>query len=284
MLPGRRAALRAMALCWAAGLPTLAAAQASCPPDSLPPVVPAGLLSPGTDWTQMAAFFSQQNIRFVHTTAAQTVIPCRRKGGGYCAPMVGQVLSEQRTFCLSRAMAGDGQLRFSGAVVRVSGDDPSQVHLGFGGQNATDSVYLLVRANQSITMFRGKNDKVMVIRQNVPQDSGWLFAFHDDSVFTSPQAEWRGEGSRTSMLRPRARPPVRGGGPTDLFGADEGEAAQGGTSFAWMACASGCCQFHGLPAGGGDDDDDDVDHPQGPPKHRPPHRPRMHVQKDGGPR
>lgn len=277
MQRGGRAALRTVALCWAAGLPALAAAQPGCSPI----VVPEGLLSPSTDWTTMAAFMSDSGIRFVATSAPQEVSPCRTKGGGSCFPIVGQVLSEQRTFCLSKGMAGDGLVRFAGAVVRISGGSPSQLaHLGFGHLNASDSVYLLVQLDQSIAMFRGINKKVVVIRQNVGQDSGWAFVFHPETgSFPGPEARWRPDTTQLGMARPRARPPVHGGGPTDLLPDDGGDAVQAGTSFAWMACAAGCCQFHGLPAGSGEPGDGEggqVRHPHPRP------RPRMNVHKDGG--
>jgi len=285
MRTARTAMLRTLSLCFAAGVPALAAAQGGCPP---PPVVPEALLAPSTNWTTMQAFMNDNGIRFVATSPPQEVSPCKTTGGGSCVPMLGQVLSEQRAFCLTKEMAGDGQVRFAGAALRISGGSASQlVHLGFGGQNASDSVYLLVQGDQSIAMFRGVNRKVVVIRQNVARDSGWLFVFHPETgSFPGPEAQWRPDTTHLGMARPRVRPPVHGGGPTDLLPADEGGDAQGGTSFAWMACAAGCCQFHGLPAGSGDPGDGENGPPRGHqpnPNPGPPHHRGMSVTKDRAP-
>ncbi len=278
----RRAALRTLSLCWAAALPALATAQDNCTPQQDPPVVPAALLKPGTPWASLAQFMAAQKITFdVSASDSAIVIPCTVKGGGLCVPMAARVLSEQRTFCLTSAMAGDGQARFAGVVVRDSGGSTSQLaHLGFGTANATDSVYLLVQSNQSIALFHGRGNVVRIINQNVSLDSGWAFVFHPEpGPFPAPEARWR-PTDPMAMARPYARPPVHGGGPTDLLAADEGGGAvQDNTSYAWMACAAGCCQFHGLPAGSGlPGDGDDMDEGG----HHNPHHPRhrMSVRKD----
>jgi hypothetical protein len=271
--------LRTLSLCWAAGVPALAAAQPACPP---PPEVPQALLSPNTRWETMASFIDA-NVKFAATSGPQLVIPCNRTGGGKCAPMVAQVTTEQQAYCLSQDLAGNGKAYFMGVVVRDSGNSSTQTHLGFNPPNATDSVYLLVQSGRSIALFHGVNGKVMTIPQNVLRSAGWAFYFHPEpGPSPGPQAQWRPSNGLTSMSRPHARPPVHGGGPTDLLAADEGDAVQDGTSYAWMACAAGCCQFHGLPAGSGlPGGEDDMGHGRG---HGHRSRPRMNVHKDGTPR
>jgi len=272
MRDGSRAALRALAMCWAAGLPAIAAAQAACATDP-PPVVPASMLTPRTPWSTLATWMANHQVQFTASSGSQLVIPCKnRRTGANCASMQASLISESRTFCLDSTMAQDNSYRFAGVIVTAS-ESPDLAHLGVGGSNQTDSVYLLVHGGQTVAIFRNAGGQVQSIRTNMQKDSGWKFVFHPDTAHHAPQAQWRPDSTQLTRNRPRARPPVHGGGPTDLLpAADDDDALQeDDTSFAWMACASGCCQFHGLPLGGGgvdhpmpDDHPDRDDHPASP--------------------
>lgn len=258
----KRAALWALALCWAGGVPALAVAQACTTP---PPPVPAALLRSNTKWDSLATWMTENGIHFTGDTT-QSVLPCDR-----CVQIVGTVASESHTPCLTRELAGDGQYRFVGLVV-TRDRDRSLVHLGIGGPNVTDSVYLVVQDSGTLVVFRGQNRTVQSFKQNVHANLGWRFRFHDEiQTFSAPEARWRPSSDSliAGVYRAHARPAVHGGGPTDLFPADDD---QEDTFFAWMACASGCCQFHGLPAGSGDPN------PEGHRGHQ--GRPRMQVHKD----
>lgn len=264
----RRAALRALAVCFTAALPLHAVAQACTPA----PAVPDSLVRPGAPWSALQAFMTQNGIAFTGGDSA-LVIPCPARRSGNCEPMRARVEAERRANCVSLAMVNQDSVRFLGLVRRFNGWDPA--NLGFGQPNPTDTVYLLVRAGQSLGIYRDSARRVRPIPQS---PTSWKFRFHpEERSFAESYARWRPDSSEVSGLVAMREPHVRGG-PSALFPAD-GELAQMAQmvdpAYAWMTCAAGCCQFHGSGSGD-DDDDDDIEHPKPP-------RPRPHPGHNPGP-
>ncbi|HEU4561197.1 MAG TPA: hypothetical protein VFS20_25315 [Longimicrobium sp.] len=239
----RRAALRALALCCTAALPLQALAQATCTP---PPAVPANLVQPGTAFTQLRAWMTQNGIAFVGGDSS-TIIPCskRKYQEQGCRPMTAAVMAEQHSNCFTAAMAGDGNLYILGLVRRYSGWRPA--NLGLGMSNPSDTVYLMVKSGQSLAVYHDARGMV----RNAPEAAmGWRFRWHNDSSFVQPSAQWRPDQSESQGLVAMYEPHVRGG--PSAFLPDDGDGFQQGIpEYAWITCAAGCCQFHGSGTGGG---------------------------------
>jgi hypothetical protein len=259
----RRAALRALAVCFTAALPLHAVAQACTPA----PAVPSALVRPGAPWSALQAFMTQNGIAFTAGDSS-LVIPCPARRSGKCEPMTARVEAEQRANCVTLAMVNQDSVRFLGLVRRYSGWDPA--NLGFGQPNPTNVVYLLVQAGQSLGIYRDSSGNVRTIPQS---PTSWKFRFHpEDRSFAEARARWRPDSSEVSGLVAMREPHVRGG-PSALF-PDDGDVAQMAfPAYAWMTCAAGCCQFHGSGSG---DDDDDVEGPKPP-------RPHPHPGNNPGP-
>lgn len=260
--PGRsaaRAALRALAACWAAALPALAVAQSTCTP---PPVVPDSLLKPNGNWQAFQSFVSQLTFQGTET---QTVIPCPARVAGKCQPMKGTVAAVSQANCLDSAMVQQDSARIVGWVRRDSLWNPP--NLGFGTQNSSGMVYLLVRRGRSVGVANWSGNVHLVQGLNA-----WRFRFHREAhTWPSSYARWRPDSSATTgLVAMHARPAEWRGGPSAFVDDDADGYQTGGSSYVWMTCAAGCCQFHGAPDGGGGSPG-----PHGPP-HGPPHNPPHH--------
>jgi len=239
----------------AEGAVARAEAKPNCnPPQAQPPAVPDTaftVTAQSQDWSHVVAFVNTNGVAFPQQAGQDsTVVPCSG-----CMAQRLRVRTETRTQCLTQAMAAASQLRFVGAVVRFAGDSvpPPNKHLGFRDDNASDTVYLLVQANQGYAMFRNRSGKIQFLPYQ-PMKQGWSFVFNPDGMSDTTSARWRPVVPRTAqatMRRDRFAALERGG---PAAPADEAVALQTGTSFAWMACAAGCCQFHGSGDGGNDGD------------------------------
>ncbi|HSU12495.1 hypothetical protein [Longimicrobium sp.] len=226
------------------------AAPDCSPPSAQPPAVPDTafkVTGPAQDWSHVAEFVKANAIAFPDAAGQDsTVVPCSG-----CAAQRLRIRTESRTQCLTAAMAAASQLRFVGAVVRYAGDVvPAQnKHLGFRDDNATDTVYLLVQANEGYAMFRNRSGKIQFLPYQ-QQRQGWDFAFNADGMSGASQARWRPETnfSASAGMRTERFAALERGGPAPP--ADEADAMQTGVVFGWMACAAGCCQFHGSGDGG----------------------------------
>jgi hypothetical protein len=164
-----------------------------------------------------------------------------------CLPKVLQVRSEQRTMCLDSA-AFAGRLRIVGMVVGAGpGSLPAY---GFGADNVSgggsdrDSVYLFVRGQTVYALYRTTGN----LTAFAPQPGitpGWSFFFHaPDTPPPGTWGLWKTKTLITGVLA-QASPGAHPGGPAAPDGAGE----QTTLSYAWMACAAGCCQFHGTGDG-----------------------------------
>jgi len=249
----RRALLtRTLALAWAAGMPVLAVAQQACPP---PVAIPANLLTTQTPWDSVGSYLQKGSFVAPDT---KTVSPCyMSQGQGKdsipCAKMTATIRSEAQAYCFTQQMAQDpSQAYVLGQVTWEAGKKWSQ--LGFGSQNPSNVVYLAVIAGQGVTLFQDKSNTVGI----KAGQQGWRFSMHSDGPYTQPQAAWRPDSQNphgTAMAQLPA-------GPAGVL-PDDSDAAQDGASYGWMACAPGCCQFHGTSGGVGDGDEDDDDDEQG---------------------
>ncbi|HET7463794.1 MAG TPA: hypothetical protein VFJ82_21240 [Longimicrobium sp.] len=250
---GRRAAVRALAACLAAGLPAAAVAQACTPP----PVVPPSLLQQGSDFGPFQKFVSD-SLSFVGPDT-KTVIPCPGRDST-CKAMRGTVTAERRANCLDSAAVMLPDARVVGTVQRDSGWNPA--NLGFGRLNTHGLVYLLAQGGKSVAVANWAG-KVHVIPQAA---NSWFFRFHREAhTWPDSHALWRADSSATTgLVAMHARPAEWRGGPSAFVDDDGGGGFQMvDPAYVWMTCAAGCCQFHGSPPDGSPG-------PHGPPP-PPPH-------------
>jgi len=227
----------------------------------------------GQPWQGVADYMAAAGASFdLGVMDTQPVKLCN-KADPSCLPKVLQVRSEQRTMCLDSA-AFAGRLRIVGMVVGAGpGSLPA---FGFGpgnisgGGSGRDSVYLFVRDRTVYALYRTTGN----LTAFAPQpglNPGWAFFFHaPDTPPAGVWALWRTGDSTTTVTALRAHR----GGPA---APDEVEEAQTTLSYAWMACAAGCCQFHGTGDGNPfPEDDHGRGHHGNPPPPNPNPNPNPH--------
>jgi hypothetical protein len=201
----------------------------------------------GQPWQGVADYMAAAGANFnLGVMDTQPVKLCAKSGDPSCLPKVLQIRSEQRTMCLDSA-AFAGRLRIVGMVVGAGPGSLPAYGFGLdnisGGGSDRDSVYLFVRDSTVYALYRTTGN----LTAFAPQPGltpGWSFIFHTpDTPPTGVWALWRPNTSSTaSMTAMRAHR----GGPA---APGEVEEAQTTLSYAWMACAAGCCQFHGTGDG-----------------------------------
>lgn len=232
------AAARVVAACWAAGLPALAVAQTCAPP----PVVPPALLRNGAPFAPFQQFVD--GLSFVGSVT-KDVIPCNAREAPSCRTMRGTVSAESRANCVDTATVQQDSARVVGMVKRDAGWNPA--NLGFGPQNTSGVVYLLVQGGKSLAVANWSGRV-----HTLPQSNGtWSFRFHhEDHSFPDSHALWRPDSSATTgLVAMHARPAEWHGGPSALV--DDADGMQlSSPEYVWMTCAAGCCQFHGSPPDG----------------------------------
>ena len=195
----------------------LTASRGITPPGAgeLPPEVnPARdfSLAANQPWARAEGFLTRLDFTSGASERARVRV-CRD-----CSPIDVTISPEVRTVNL-RTDAFPQGMRVVLRFVRHEG--VAVPRLGFPEDAAGDTSYMVVTSpTQAVVMYR---DAAGHIAFSAP----WRFMPHpDEHVWTESTAHWRAEAGM--------------------------DAAQVGTSFAWMACAAGCCQFHGLPAGSGE--------------------------------
>ncbi|HSU12494.1 MAG TPA: hypothetical protein VLK66_00225 [Longimicrobium sp.] len=226
----------------------------------------------GQGWQRVADYMKAAGANFdLGVMDTQPVKLCNTSGDPSCLPKVLQIRSEHLAMCLDAA-AFNGQLRIVGMVV---GQGPGSLPAyGFGPANISgggsnrDSVYLFVRNDSVFALFRTTGDVTAFAPQPGLVTPGWAFFFHaPDTPPAGTWALWRADTTLASYSG--AYSPVRAlrrGGPAapDAGGEAAAGAVQTTLSYGWMACAAGCCQFHGTGDGG------DQEHgPRGPRGHHP---------------
>ncbi|HEX6749857.1 MAG TPA: hypothetical protein VF092_21370 [Longimicrobium sp.] len=231
---------RGLALVAAAAAPAAAAAQVPCTP---PPAVPPSYFTAanGQPWSQVTRFLIDYGVMFP-VGDARPVVPCRGQG---CGPADMTIWAAKGVNCLTKAMAEQDSLRILGLVTWSTGAKPASI--GFGTRNANQQVYLMVKGDTGIALFQTPGGRTRVIYESVT--AGWQFTYeeHPDSTVRPPAAQWRQTFLATGAMRPGGAA-ASGGGPGVVW--DVERLLQTGLSYAWMACASGCCQFQGTGDGG----------------------------------
>jgi hypothetical protein len=209
----------------------------------------------GQPWQGVADYMAAAGANFdLGVMDTQPVKLCNGADSS-CLPKVLQIRSEQRTMCLDSA-AFAGRLRIVGMVVGAGpGSLPAY---GFGPDNISggasnrDSVYLFVRDNTVYALYRTTGN----LTAFAPQpgfNPGWSFFFHaPDTPQPGVWALWRPDTGST------------------------GSASAETLAFGWMACAAGCCQFHGTGDGPFPEDHPGRGHHRNPPPPNPNPNPNPH--------
>ncbi|HEX8244561.1 MAG TPA: hypothetical protein VF541_13740, partial [Longimicrobium sp.] len=226
---------RAATVLAAAAAPAAGAAQ-NCTP---PPAVPASYFTVqnGQDWSAVNRFLIDFDVRFPPSASEQdTVVPCPR-----CGLADLRAWTTQRSNCLTEAAAAQDSLRFVGLVTWSGGSQPGS--LGFGPNNLDQRVFLLVKGNQGLALYQNQSYRTQFVHF-VAHRQGWGFIFHPDSVHPQPEARWRPD-TMLAMHQVRQAVAFEGRGGPAAPEWDGDAVLQTGMSYVWIACAAGCCQFHG---------------------------------------
>lgn len=216
------------------------AANVDCTP---PPPAPFNTSGP-VEWSQVAAYVGQ--VTFDREfTSTQTVRLCKGDTA-QCGPLTLDIQSVAGTQCLQQDQLRE--LRMLGLATKVDTSRGTATRLGFGQPNATDSVYLLVQDKVVWALFRNQTGQ----GQWVPKGH-WAYLFSaDGQTLDHPQAEWLQQGARPNHAA-GARDEQEGKKGQNDEGEKDEEIEPGpeeeAVSYAWMACAGGCCQFHGTGPG-----------------------------------
>jgi hypothetical protein len=283
-MPGRMLLSAAVALAACTLAPANAASAGGATPDPAPapqvcPPPPAVDTTKyfntqgGQPWDQVEKFIADSSVSFeVGVSDVRRVRLCDGAAPS-CQPLLLQLRSEEGTTCLTQESL-QGQLRMVGTVqARGAGYRPA---FGLGPDNYDHLVYLLLRDSTVYALYQNLDGRTAFARPDTVGNR-WYYAFHPEvgvAEFEHPGALWKQRTKqfnlRTAVTAEYATETLRArrGGPAEPveFGAmprADGEAAQTFFDYGWMACAAGCCQFHGSPPGGPPLDDDEEHHGHG---------------------
>ena len=253
---------RGLAVLAAAAAPAAGAAQ-NCTP---PPAVPDSYFTvrDGQPWGAVERFRLDFGVWFPDSASEQkAVVPCRN-----CGVAELRAWTTQRSNCLTQETAAQDSLRFVGLVTWKAGTQPGS--LGFGPNNEDQRVFLLVKGNQGLALYQNTSHRTQWVHF-VPDRQGWRFVFHPDTDHPRPEARWRPDTTTAMRAVRRAVAAAFAEGPAAQgVGQDEG-VLQLDREYVWIACAAGCCQFHGTSDGGGQQEHPPHNPGPPPPPPGPPH-------------
>lgn len=212
-----------------------AAVPADTPCAPLPAVTQFTTSGNNQPWSAVAAYVSASGLQFDAATSDSAAVTLCTGTADQCGPFNLTLVSAVGTQCLTQTALRGDSLRLLAVMV---GDDLSAgaaARFGFGPQNPADSVYLMVQGGQAYSMYRTPQNRIRFV-----SGTPWSFGFYSDTTSATPVARWRDEDDNPHPGRDTLDDD------DDVEPGDEEK-----TSFAWMACAGGCCQFHGTAPGGG---------------------------------
>jgi hypothetical protein len=198
-----------------------------------PPAFSVAVLN-GQPWKDLTDSLTAHGVTFPDipgNDSIQSVKLCRN-----CTPVKMAIRASNFTPCLGTAdLTGSGR--------RIVGEYVLQeaVHgqPGWHDIPAGNSIYVFAHANGAPATLVYEHDK----KTNMGPPGAWQFWYcqHDTATTTDkrPQARWRPRGVPDDTL-PR---PDRPKDDDDVGDGDD----EGGGTYGWMACASGCCQFYTPP-------------------------------------